>query len=78
MVRRHAEDTLLDDRSGVRPRHFKVGAVVPGIYRGEVSGINFVGMIGLEALEICLVTDLMHNIDVIFGPLIWVRHLGRR
>ena len=40
-VRRHTEDTLLDDRSRVRPHHFKVGTVVPGIYQGEVSGINF-------------------------------------
>ena len=71
-VRRHTEDALLDDQSGVRPCHFKVGAVVPGIYRGEVSGINFVGTIGLEVLEIRLVMDLTHDIDVIFGPLIWV------
>ena len=40
--------------------------------------INFVGTIGLEVLEIHLVTDLMHDINVIFGPLIWVRCLGRR
>ena len=51
--------------------------MIPGIYRGEVSGINFVGTIGLEALEICLVMDLTYDIDVIFRPLIWVRHLGR-
>ena len=74
----HAEDTLLDDRSRVRPCHFKVGTVVPGIYRGEVSGINFVGMIGLKVLEIHLVTDLTHDINVIFRPLIWVQCLGRR
>ena len=77
MVRRHAEDTLLDDRSGVHPCHFKVGAVVPGIYRGEISGVNFVGTVGLEALEIRLVTNLTHDINVVFRPLIWVRHLGR-
>ena len=72
MVHRHAEDTLLDDGTGVHPRHFKIGAVVPGIDRGDVSRINFVGMIGLKVLEIYLVTDLMHDVDVFFGPLIWV------
>ena len=76
-VRCQAEDTLLDDRSGVRLRHFKLGTVVPGIYQGEVSGINFVGTVGLEVLEIRLVTDLMNDIDVIFRSLIWVRCLGR-
>ena len=32
MVCCYAEDTFLDDRAGVRSRHFKVGTVVIGIY----------------------------------------------
>ena len=56
--------------------HVQVGAVVNGVDAGQVGWVDLVGAVGLETLEVHLVLDLAHNVDVCLAPLVGRGHLS--
>ena len=74
LIRRHAEDTLLDDSAGIQPGHINVGTVVLGINHVQVHRIHFVLLICLEMINVHLVAVLADDVDVFFSSLTRVGH----
>ena len=69
----NTKDALLDHQAGVCPCHLNVGAVILSVYAGKVGWVDLVVMIGLETVEVHLVTNLTYHVDIVVGPLAWMR-----
>ena len=75
-----AENTFLDDGARVHFGNIDIGAVVLGVDCTQVCWRDFIALVGLEAVQVGLVTNLVNHVEILVGPLAGVRgsHLNRR
>ena len=60
---------FLDDSAGVCFGNVDIGAVVLGVDGTQICWCDFIASVGLEAVQVCLVTDLANDVEVLIGPL---------
>ena len=65
----NAENIFLDDSAGVCFGNIDIGAVVLGVDCTQVCWRDFIGSVGLEAVQVGLVMDLVNHIEILVGPL---------
>ena len=65
----NAEDTFVDDSAEVHFGNIEIGAVVHGVDCTRVCWRDFVVSVGLEAVQVGLVTDLANHVKILVGPL---------
>ena len=65
----NAENTFLDDSAGVCFGNIDIGAVVLGVDCTQVCWRDFIASVGLEAVQVSLVTDLVNHIEILISPL---------
>ena len=74
----HIKNTYLDDSAGVRFGHLDIGAVVLGVDGTQVCWHDLIVSVGLEAVQVSLVAELVDHVKVLIDPLAGVGcHLDR-
>ena len=75
----NTKNTYLDDSAGACFGHLDIGTVVLGVDGTQVCWHDFITLVGLEALEVCLVAELANHVKVLLCPLASAGcHLDRR